>query len=49
MAVCAECHRAVFDTDVDADGRCCFCPKVTTEPIATTKPVDETAAKAAKK
>jgi len=34
--ICADCGRIVYDTDVDGDGRCCFCalPPVQRGPAA---------------
>lgn len=38
---CATCHRAVWDTDVDAAGNCCFCI-VVEETHATKDESDDT-------
>ncbi len=35
LVQCTTCQRAVWDTDVDGSGNCCFCsqiPPVTTIP-----------------
>lgn len=34
---CATCNRAVWTTDVDADGHCCDC-KATEKPVVVERP-----------
>lgn len=36
---CKKCGRVVYPKDVDADGRCCFCPVVRRKSSQDTTPV----------
>lgn len=41
---CTTCKRAVWDTDVDGSGNCCYCAAIPPQPTLPDPVDDETAA-----